>query len=532
MPNISSSLNSLSNPPIDLNSIDITINLVLKHLNSVNVHKGSGPDGVHPLFIKKCSNSLAKPICYLFKKSLSEGYVPKIWKQAWITPIPKGKVSHEIEMYRPISKLCQFSKILEKIVKCQLFEVVKNHITPHQHGFFKGRSVDSNLLIFTGEVLEAMESGHCVDVVYTDFAKAFDKICHSTLLYKLWRLGIHGDLFRWIKSYVEFRTQAVVLSGYTSQYKVVTSGVPQGSHLGPLLFVLYINDITDYIKHSKVLLYADDAKIFKIIKDVSDCDLLQEDLSNLERYCTDNNIFLNNKKCSIITFSRKKKNIGHNYTISNKVLNRVTQIRDLGVIMDSKLSFIPHIENVVTKSFKQLGFILRVGKPFKNSFSYITLYNSYVRSRLEFACAVWKPFHAVHINRIERLQKKFVKTLDFRTGQNYVDYHSSLQYHKIQSLQDRRDCVDSVLLYKILNSKLEIPSLLQQINIKVPRARQRKCRKKELFAVPFSRTCYARNMFIRRACRLYNECVNLSNIDVFHCNIVSLKKAFVCEKNN
>lgn len=140
--------------------------------------------------------------------------------------------------------------------------------------------------------------------------------------------------------------------------------------------MLYINDITDYIKFSNVLLYADDTKIFRVIKNPSDRDLLQQDLLNLKRYCFYNNLFLNNDKCTVITFSRKKKNIDYCYTFCDDILNRVTEIRDLGVTMDAKLSFIPHIENIQKKSFKHLGFILRVGKPFKNSLAYKILSNS------------------------------------------------------------------------------------------------------------------------------------------------------------
>ena len=190
-----------SNDLIDINSIEVTIDLVYKHLRSINVNKGAGPDGVHPLFIKNCSKTLTTPITFLFTSSLREGCVPEVWKEAWITPIPKGIDRNCFENYRPISKLCCFGKILEKIVTNQLFDVLRNHIIPNQHGFIRGRSVDTNLLTFTDEILEALDKGYQVDAVYTDFAKAFDKICHNTLLMKLWRLGIHGDLFRWIKSY-------------------------------------------------------------------------------------------------------------------------------------------------------------------------------------------------------------------------------------------------------------------------------------------------------------------------------------------
>lgn len=435
-------------------------------------------------------------------------------------------MSGKIEKYRPISKLCQFSKLLEKIVTDQLATVVRHHIVPNQHGFYKGRSVESNLLTFASVILKALDEGFSVDAVYTDFAKAFDKICHYTLLYKLWQLGIHGDLFRWIKSYVENRTQSVVVSGFISSSKCISSGVPQGSHLGPLLFILYINDIVKSLSHSNILLYADDAKIYRVIRSNADCELLQNDLSNFETFCRENNLFINPDKCKIISFSRKKIASSFNYRLCNSDLVRVKEIRDLGVIMDDKLSFVPHIDSVLSKSFKQLGMILRISKPFRNPLTLKILYNSYVRSRLEFACGVWRPHHNVHINRIERLQKKFLRALDFKFGNKYTDYLESLNRHNMQSLECRRDCVDSVLLYKIIHNHLDAPSLLQDIQFRVPRQRERQCRDKHLFAIPFSRTNYSKNMFVKRACALYNHSNRLLDIDIFSCTIDSLKSAF------
>jgi hypothetical protein len=320
----------------------------------------------------------------------------------------------------------------------------------------------------------------------------------------------------------------VVVSGFTSHSKYISSGVPQGSHLGPLLFTLYVNDIVKSIFHSNVLFYADDAKIYKVIRSPADCELLQNDLRNFETFCKDNNLFLNTDKCNIISFSRKKTSSYYDYKLCNHDLVRVKEIRDLGVVMDDKLSFVPHIDSMLAKSFKQLGMILRIGKPFRNTLTLKVLYNSYVRSRLEFACAVWKPHYNIHIDRIERLQKKFLKSLDFKCGIEYKDYMESLNRHKMQSLECRRDCVDSVLLYKIINSRVDAPSLLKNICIRVPGNKERRCRLryKHLFSIPRSRTNYSKNMFIKRACALYNDNDIVKDVDIFNCTIGSLKNVF------
>jgi hypothetical protein len=518
-------LNNLTpviNTVFDMDTIYISKNLVYKYLNSININKGSGPDDIPPVLIKNCSSSLTIPITLLFEKSIREGCVPSLWKRALVTPIPKGKVSTEIENYRPISKLCQFGKILEKMVTDQLSSAMRRHIIPNQHGFLSGRSVDSNLLSYTEFILDALDNNYQVDAVYTDFAKAFDKIDHERLLLKIWHFGIHGDLFRWIKSYVENRSQAVAVQGYTSHYRPITSGVPQGSHLGPLLFVLYINDITDCIKNSKMLLYADDTKIFRFIKNIDDCTVLQSDLNHFQAFCTSNNLFLNPDKCFIISFSRKRTSINFKYTLCNKELTRVNQIRDLGVIMDSKLTFVPHIDNILAKSFKQLGFILRVGKPFCRVSTYKILFNSYVRSRLEFASAVWNPLFKIHSDKIEKVQKKFVKAIEYRTGHKYIDYTTSLKRQNTTLLSSRRERIDVLILYKLINNIIDAPSLIHSLSFRVPRRCERTCKKKPLFHIPRSRTSYAKNGFIRRACRLYDE--KFQKIDIFHETCCSFKR--------
>lgn len=515
-------LSPMKDTVFDMDTIFINKDLVNRYLKSINTNKSAGPDCIHPILIKNCSSSLTLPITLLFEKSIAEGSVPSVWKRALVIPVPKGEVTNEIEKYRPISKLCHFGKILEKIVTDQLSIAVRRYIIPNQHGFFRGRSVDSNLISYTEVILDALDNNCQVDAVYTDFAKAFDKVSHERLLLKLWHFGIHGDLFRWIKSYIENRSQAVAVGGYTSQFRSVTSGVPQGSHLGPLLFILYINDITECIKNSNMLLYADDAKIFRVIRNIDDCNALQNDLNSFETFCVSSNLFLNPDKCFVISFSRKKTNINFNYKLHDKELGRVDQIRDLGVIMDSKLTFIPHIDHIISKSLKQLGFILRVGKPFKRLLTFKVLFNSYVRSRLEFACVVWSPLYKIHSDRIEKVQKKFVKAVEYRTTKKYLDYATALKRQNLTSLSYRRERADLLFLYKVINNHIDAPLLLQSLSFRVPRRCERACRKKPLFHIPRSRTSYANNSFLKRACRLYND--RYVNLDIFSNKLSRFKK--------
>lgn len=504
---------------INVSNIYITNSLVEKYLGRVDVNKGAGLDGVHPLFISKLFKELSIPLTIIYIKSLKEGHFPDIWKRALITPIPKGGDKHDVRQYRPISKLCVLGKIFEKIVVDDLSTTVSHHISQQQHGFFRGRSVDTNLVLYTDFLLNALDKGCQVDAVYTDFSKAFDKICHSTLLGKLSEFGIHGDLLRWLCSYISNRSQAVALKGYTSRFLEISSGIPQGSHLGPFLFTIYINDVGSCFHDSHHLLYADDTKIFKVISTPEDCLKLQSDLQRFVNYCEKDKLFLNSDKCFVISFTRKHNSINYDYVLSDNKIKRVHEIRDLGVKLDAKLHFRSHIDNIISRAYKQLGLILRLTKPFSNVFTYKILYYAFVRSLLEFACVVWCPQYAVHIARIEKLQNKFLKSLDYRTGNRFIDYQTSAKRYNIDSLVSRRVFLDEVFLYKIINGNIDSSSLLQLINFSVPRISSRY---KETFYCDRSSTSYAKNTFIRRSCKFYND--KLKDVDIFCTSLVSYRQ--------
>lgn len=317
-------------------------------------------------------------------------------------------------------------------------------------------------------------------------------------------------MLRWIESYVGNRCQAVALKGYRSRFLNIPSGIPQGSHLGPFLFSLYINDISVCFSNSHHLLYADDTKIYRIVRTISDCAELQHDLHRFERFCIENCLHINLDKCNVITFSRRNNPISFDYHISGHNISRVDFIRDLGVTLDSKLHFKNHIDLIVAKAFKQLGLIFRLGRVFTKEKTLKVLYNAYVRSVLEFGSVVWNPQYAVHKDRIERVQKKFLKTLDFRAGFHYDDYVESVKRHNVQSLTSRRHYLDSIFLYKLINNQIDSADLLQKIAFKVPRTSSRS---KDSFFVSNCHTNYAKNTFFRRSCYFYNK--SLSTVDIF-----------------
>jgi hypothetical protein len=486
--------------------------LVRKYIDKIDVRKGSGCDGIPGIFIKNSSSAICVPLSIIFNKSLCEGCVPSEWKKTLVSPIFKSGDRNNVSNYRPISKLTLFSKLLEKIIFDHIRPMINPYLADSQHGFRCKKSVDSNLLEFTHFVVNSSHEGFQVDALYTDFAKAFDKINHRILLRKLWMFGFRGDLYRWFKSYIQNRSQAVALHGYTSGFEPIYSGVPQGSHLGPLLFLLYINDMEKCLKNTSILLFADDAKIYRRIGGVEDCIKLQSDVDALQVYCASNQLYLNIDKCNIISYTRNKNKIIYVYKIGGVNIKRKTEMRDLGIVLDEKLNFVAHFDHVVSRAFGTLGFIFRNTRVFRDPRTLIVLFNSLIRSLLEFGSTVWNPNYIVHIESLERLQKKCIKQLNFRERLHFNDYEAALRHHRIQSLETRRLIIDLTYLHKIINGYVDSSVLLEALPFHCP---LRTTRNESLFYVPHGRTNYARNSFINRVSMGYNRICMKTGIDLF-----------------
>ena len=496
-----------------ISDIEITPKVLNKLLISLDLTKGAGPDNIPPLFIKKCADVLTQPLVILMKRSLTEGIVPKIWKSAFITPIHKKGNKNDVKNYRPISKLCIFAKVFERIVHTQVYESLSSSLIPEQHGFIKNRSTTSNLLSFINFTTSSMDSGGQVDAIFTDFSKAFDRIDHIILLRKLFSAGIHGNLYRWFTSYIENRSQAVVLNGYSSAWTYVPSGVPQGSLLAPLLFNLFINDIASCFQNSKFLLYADDMKIFKRIYDSSDCLLLQQDLYRFEEYCRLNRLDLNVSKCYSISFTRKTKTIVLKDTLKTNTFKAVNEIRDLGVIHDSKLIYDKHIEDIVNRANRSVGFIKRICTQFSSIKVIKVLYCAYVRSILEYCSQVWNPQYDIYINRLESIQRRFTKYLQFKCKKFDKDYESRCRRHHMLPLRERRTIADIAYLNKIAQNHVDSPHLLSEIKLNVPRL---PARHPKYLCVPYSASNYRRNSFFIRTSNSVNKLKGYPEFDLFN----------------
>lgn len=302
-----------------------------------------------------------------------------------------------------------------------------------------------------------------------DFSKAFDKVNHRILIQKLEEVGVFGDLLGWFGDYLVGHTQVVKINNVLSSTIEVTSGVPQGSHLAPILFNIYINDIYNYVDSSNLLLFADDLKIFNIVNTVDDCMRIQEDISGLCLWCQLNGMQFNVEKCKIMQFYRKKAPILYDYVIGDSSMERLSVIRDLGVLFDRELSFNEHIDYIVNKAIKTLGFIKRTLSDFNSLCCFKVLYCSYVRSIVEYASTVWTPYYQKYIEQLERVQKRFLRFVAYKMKipMEQLNYADIQQIMQLDSLKNRRVMNDLCTLYKIVNSHVNSSELLEKISFHI-----------------------------------------------------------------
>lgn len=262
-----------------------------------------------------------------------------------------------------------------------------------------------------------------------------------------------------------------MLKGYKSNTFIPSSGIPQGSNLGPLLFLLYINSIVQVVKNASCLLFADDLKIYYEIRTIQDCLILQRDIDNILKWSIENKLFFNIKKCVVLSYTRKITPVIYAYTIQNMSLTRVNEIKDLGVIFDSKLTFNNHIKYVVNKAYRMYGFIVRNTREFSNPMGLKELYVSFVRSILEYACVVWSPFYECYKYDLQRVQNKMARYIFYKETGHY-DFTSSsssiCERYELASLHKRRQKLGMLHLHKAVHGQCNDPAFLERLYFNVP----------------------------------------------------------------
>ena len=368
--------------------------------------------------------------------------------------IKKGD-KHLPENYRPISLTSVISKLLEHIICHTMLSHLENNniLTDLNHGFRSGYSCETQLLITADDLLKAQNNKSQVDLAILDFSKAFDTVPHDKLLHKLSSYGIKDPLLTWLTNFLTTRQMKVVLEGTQSEETHVDSGVPQGTVLGPLLFLIHINDLPTRVR-SQVRLFADDCLLYRAIRNIKDHIQLQEDLKALEDWAKDWGMRFNAKKCYILSINNKT---NHFYTLNNTTLKQVTSNPYLGITISQDLKWTEHISKITSKASSMLGLLRRNLKSCPLQCKR-TAYLSLVRSTLEYGATVWNPYKEEDVKRLEKVQRRGAR---FITG----DYKSTttgcvtkmLADNDLQSLQERRKHLRLALLFKVINNK--IPAL-------------------------------------------------------------------------
>lgn len=480
----------------------------------------SGPDSIPAFFVVDCVSCLSSPLKYLFNLILKTTVYPECWKQSRICPVLKKGDKTDVANYRPIALLSNFAKIFEIILSSVIYSQISCDIAVEQHGFVRGRSTVTNLCEYTEFVSGALDRRLQVDVVYTDLSNAFDKVNHCILIQKLQSFGLCDNLLKLMKSIIIGRSLYVEHGGHFSPVFHAESGVGQGSNLGPLLFVIFFNDVVNDMMSNKYI-FADDLKLAKVIETYSDCLDLQTDVDNLEMWCQNNKLTLNIDKCRIMSYSRKENNVNFFYNISGAVVTRCTEIVDLGVTMDSVLSFVPHIVKVTNSALKILGFIIRNSKDIKDVNCIKLLFYTLVRPKLEYCNVIWYPYQQVHINLIENVLRKYCKFIYYKEFGYYparqCDQETLLIAVNETSITSRSKTSSLIFLQNIINSRICSATLLDQIRLNIPRLSSRSV---ILFHYDIPHTQHHHNSPMHTCFRLHN-CLPANDFDIFIDNFSS-----------
>ena len=431
-----------------LTAIEVDEDMIKSRIHKLKSNSAPGPDKILPRVLQELEDIIVTPLCIIFRKSLAEGSIPSDWKMANVTPVFKKGAKSSVDNYRPISLTSIICKLLESII-C---EAVTNYLSSYclirlsQHGFMSHRSCLTNLLEYLETVTRLLDEGHNVDVFYLDFSKAFDRVPHKRLGIKLANHGIGGKLLHWIQNWLSDRKQRVVLNGSASSWSDVTSGVPQGSVLGPLLFLIYINDIDSAVDTVYVLLlkFADDTKGARPIDSITDAEMMQKDLDNLHAWSIEWSMLFNTDKCHVLHLGNT--NPCYEYNINDIKLKVVSEEKDLGVIIHSSGKPSAQVAAAALKANSVLGQLLRAFT-YRDKHTYIKLYKQYVRPHLEFCVQAWSPWLKQDIELLENVQRRAVHAVCGLTG----SYEEKLQIIGLPSLEERRIRGDMIQTFKIIN---------------------------------------------------------------------------------
>ena len=454
-----SNFSPLYKPSSTMADLFLTEADVLKAVASTKDKLSLTPENVPSYFIKRVISSILLPLLKIFNNSLKHSFVPLQWKQSIITPIFKKGNRKLPTNYRPIAQTSSFCRILESIISDNmLYHVFLNNLLlPNQYGFLPGRSSSSQLLYCLDQWFSSYFSDNIEYITYTDISKAFDTVSHQKLVKVLKSFGINLALTDWIKNFLTERSQVVRVNKSFSSPLPILSGVPQGSVLGPLLFILFMNDIVQLVQlshNANFALFADDTKIFS-----TDAAELQSCLNSFNDTLTTYQLNLAPHKCFVLPIGKKSLTSSlptHNsFIINSTAIPFEDHAKDLGILISSDLTWNKHVKKIV----QQASFVsYQIIKSFRsnNIWTLLKLYKSYVRPKLEYNTSVWSPYLLGDIGAIERVQERFTKIICRRCNIPFTSYSDRLSKLNMVSLQNRRVRFDLITLFKIVNNMSDL----------------------------------------------------------------------------
>ena len=446
----------VSEEGVHMKEIKVTKQEIHNLLEELEEEKAMGPDEVSGNILKACREELTGPIHDIIECSIESGEVPVEWKRAEVVPIYKSGGKEEPLNYRPVSLTSVVSKICEKVIKKHWTKFLEDHklISDSQFGFRKGRSCVTNLLSFYSRVVDILqERDGWVDCVYLDLKKAFDNVPHERLLWKLeHKGGLKGKVLKWMESYLNGREMRTVIKDVKSEWRAVESGVPQGSVLAPILFLIYINDMPEGVK-SYINLFADDAKLCRQVKNKEDCNILQEDLNKIWRWSNKWEMKFNVDKSHVMEMGKSGKRPDGTYKLGDgAILKKVSKEKDLGVTILDNNQPESHVNKIFGETYNLIRNI-RLAFHYMDKEMMKKLITTMIRPKLEYAGVVWSPHKKKHIKKLERIQRIATKMVPELAG---LTYEERLRVMNLPTLEQRRERGDLIQVYKLMNGMDEV----------------------------------------------------------------------------
>ena len=390
---------------------------ITKVIDKMACKSSCGVDGISSKVVKYVAQYISIPLSHIFNLTFTTGKIPNDMKVALVTPVYKASEQNVFSNYRPISVLPCFSKILEKLMYKRLIDYINKHdiLTSCQYGFRSKHSTNHAIIELVDKITKAIENNEFTVGIFLDLSKAFDTVNHSILLKKLYFYGIRGKCHSWIADYLSNRKQIVKYNDVRSSEMTITCGVPQGSILGPLLFLIYINDLNNSTSKLSAILFADDTNLFCSGKDLQELEsIVNTQLTGVQEWLTLNQLTLNIKKSKFIIFKSHKKQLKRqlHLQLSGNDLQRVEESKFLGIIIDQHLTWKNHIEYVVKKIIRTTGLLCRIRFYIDQSLL-IMLYNSLIYPYLHYGNIVWANNYPTRLDRLFKLQKKILRIITF-----------------------------------------------------------------------------------------------------------------------